>query len=164
MIDKIAAIILLILLLPLLFLTSLIILIFDGLPVFFTQKRIGKNNIEFKFYKFRTMKNNIGDIPTHKLHDSSLYLTFSGSFLRKFSIDELPQLVNIIKGDMLFIGPRPALFNQNDLISKRTKLKIHKVKPGVTGWAQVNGRDTLSIPEKVKLDYFYVKKILKIKY
>ena len=102
------------------------------------------------------MKNNLGDIPTHKLKNSNSKLTRSGHFLRKYSLDELPQLINILKGDMNFIGPRPALFNQNDLIKLRTKKNIHKLNPGVTGWAQVNGRDMLSIPDKVKLDYYYL--------
>ena len=128
----------------------------DGLPIFFRQRRIGSNNIEFWIFKFRTMKNDTPDIPTHLLKEVRSYNTFIGSLLRKMSIDEIPQLINILKGEMVFIGPRPALHNQDDLIGLRTNKGIHKFKPGITGWAQVNGRDELCIPEKVKLDEYYL--------
>ena len=103
------------------------------------------------------MKKDTPDIPTHLVDDPSSLFTKSGPFLRKFSFDELPQLFNILKGDMCFIGPRPALYNQDDLIALRTKTGVQTLMPGVTGWAQVNGRDELSIPEKVKMDEYYLK-------
>ena len=103
------------------------------------------------------MKKDTPDIPTHLVDDPSTLFTKSGPFLRKFSFDELPQLFNILKGDMCFIGPRPALYNQDDLIDLRSKAGVHHLKPGVTGWAQVNGRDELSIPDKVKMDEYYLK-------
>jgi len=103
------------------------------------------------------MKKDTPDIPTHLVNDSDSLYTAIGPFLRKYSIDELPQLINIVKGDMIFIGPRPALYNQDDLIELRTQTGVHTLMPGVSGWAQVNGRDELSIPEKVKMDEYYLK-------
>ena len=129
----------------------------DGLPIFFKQKRVGLNNVHFWIYKFRTMKKDAPDIATHLVKDGTSLYTSIGPFLRKFSLDELPQLMNILKGDMTFIGPRPALYNQDDLIDLRSKAGVHHLKPGVTGWAQVNGRDELSIPDKVKMDEYYLK-------
>ena len=152
---KIVSFIILILLSPILFMVAIFILLEDGYPILFKQKRLGKNNNHFLIYKFRTMKNNTPDIATHLLNESHFSYTKSGPLLRKFSIDELPQLINIVKGEMTFIGPRPALHNQNDLIELRTKLDIQTLLPGITGWAQVNGRDELSIEKKVELDYFY---------
>ena len=128
----------------------------DGFPIFFRQKRVGKNNKLFFIYKFRTMKLDTPDIATHLLKDGVSKYTFFGPFLRKYSLDELPQLFNLIKGDMAFIGPRPALYNQKDLIQLRTKVGVDKLLPGVTGWAQINGRDELSIEEKVEMDFFYL--------
>ena len=157
MIKRIISLLLLIYLSPFFLVIALIILIDDGFPIFFRQKRIGINNALFWLYKFRTMKKDIPDIPTHLVEKPEfLYIRF-GSLLRKFSIDELPQLINIIKGEMVFVGPRPALHNQDDLKTLRTEKGIHKLKPGVTGWAQVNGRDELRIPEKVKMDEYYLK-------
>ena len=118
--------------------------------------RIGINNDEFWIYKFRTMKKDTPDIATHLVKEARDYNTVIGPILRKLSIDELPQLINIVKGEMVFVGPRPALYNQDNLIKLRTEKNIHNLKPGVTGWAQVNGRDELSIPEKVKLDEYYL--------
>jgi O-antigen biosynthesis protein WbqP len=155
-ISKLLGVLLLILLSPFLLIVSFIILFDDGRPVIFKQKRIGRNNLEFDLYKFRTMKNGIPDIPTHLLKSSNTLFTKSGPLLRMLSIDELPQLINIIKGEMVFIGPRPALHNQPDLIELRTSTGVHRLMPGVTGWAQVNGRDELSIPEKVKYDEHYL--------
>ena len=103
------------------------------------------------------MKNDVNDIATHLLDERDFLYIFFGPFLRKLSLDELPQLINIFKGDMVFIGPRPALYNQNDLIKMRTQVGIHRLMPGVTGWAQVNGRDKLSIQDKVKMDEYYLK-------
>ena len=143
---------LLIFLSPILLIVTLAIIINDGFPILFMQKRVGQNNAHFWIYKFRTMKINTPDIATHLLEDSNSFYTSIGLLLRKFSIDELPQLFNILKGDMIFIGPRPALYNQGDLIALRTQAGVQKLIPGITGWAQVNGRDQLSIPNKVKMD------------
>ena len=154
--TKSISLILLTILSPILLIVALAIIIDDGFPVFFRQRRIGLNNIKFCIYKFRTMKKETPDIPTHLVKDPESYNTTIGPFLRKLSIDELPQLINIIKGDMVFIGPRPALHNQEELKILRTEKGIHKLKPGMTGWAQVNGRDDLSIPDKVVLDEYYL--------
>lgn len=118
--------------------------------------RIGRHNHIFKMPKFRTMCIETPAVATHLMGDPSVYLTPMGSFLRKTSLDELPQLWSILKGDMSFVGPRPALFNQDDLIALRTESGVHQLVPGLTGWAQVNGRDELPIPEKVKLDVEYL--------
>ena len=128
----------------------------DGFPIFFKQKRIGFNKKQFKIYKFRTMKKDTPDIATHLLKESEEMYTFLGPFLRKFSLDEIPQLINIFLGELTFIGPRPALYNQYDLIELREKKGINSIMPGITGWAQVNGRDSLSIKEKVEMDYYYL--------
>lgn len=120
------------------------------------SKRIGKNNHIFMMPKFRTMKNNTPQVATHLLENPDLWLTPLGKFLRAHSLDELPQLWNILKGEMSFVGPRPALFNQDDLIMHRTEKNIHTLLPGLTGWAQINGRDNLSISEKVLLDEYYL--------
>ncbi len=157
MVSKIFSIILLICLSPILLIVAIAFIIDDGFPIFFKQKRVGKNNIHFWIYKFRTMKKGILDIATHLVDENQLLYTRSGPLFRKFSIDELPQLINIVKGDMTFIGPRPALYNQDDLVELRTQVGVHRLIPGVTGWAQVNGRDELSIPEKVKMDEYYLK-------
>ena len=157
MVRKLFSFLILVLLSPIFIFTAFLIILDDGFPVFFSQKRVGLNNIYFGIYKFRTMKKDTPDIPTHLIKDNRSFYTKIGPYLRKLSIDELPQLINIIKGDMVFIGPRPALYNQDNLIELRTKLGIHKLMPGITGWAQVNGRDELSIPDKVKMDEFYLK-------
>ena len=125
-------------------------------PVLYWSDRVGRNNDIFKMPKFRTMKTDTPAVATHLLGDPSVWLTPIGSFLRKSSLDELPQLLSILKGDMSFVGPRPALFNQNDLVALRTKRQVHKLVPGLTGWAQVNGRDELPIPVKVEYDAFYL--------
>jgi len=145
-----------ILLSPLLVVVGLIILIDDGFPVLYRQKRIGVNNSKFMIYKFRTMRKDTPDIPTNLFKDPTSFYTKSSPLMRKLSLDELPQLLNIIKGEMNFVGPRPALHNQDDLISLRTSIGVHQLKPGVTGWAQVNGRDDLSIPQKVIYDKYYL--------
>ena len=153
--SKIFSFAAIIILSPILFIVAFIIVVSDGLPILFKQKRIGINNAEFLIYKFRTMKKDTPDVPTHLLKNNvGLYIK-GGLFLRKYSLDELPQLFNILLGDMVFVGPRPALYNQKDLISKRTKLNVHKLYPGVTGWAQINGRDMLTIEEKVEMDFYY---------
>lgn len=128
-------------------------------PVFFKQKRVGIHKSYFNILKFRTMRiDTPHDVPTHMLKDPDQYITPVGKFLRKTSLDELPQLINIIKGDMSIIGPRPALWNQYDLIEERDKYGANDVMPGLTGWAQVNGRDELEIEYKAKLDGEYVKR------
>lgn len=124
-------------------------------PVLYWSTRIGRNNATFQMPKFRTMLIDTPEVATHLLEDADSYLTPIGSFLRKTSLDELPQLWCIFTGDMSFVGPRPALFNQDDLIEQRTSMDIHKLVPGVTGWAQINGRDELPIPDKVQLDNEY---------
>lgn len=129
----------------------------ETVSILFWTNRVGKNNVIFKMAKFRTMKLNTPQIATHLMENPESYLIPGGALLRKYSLDELPQLFNILKGDMSFVGPRPALFNQDDLVELRTKKNIHKLVPGVTGWAQVNGRDDLPIPVKVSFDEYYLK-------
>ena len=156
--DFMYALIGLIVLIPLFVLIGLIIKIDSKGPIFFAQRRIGKDQKEFKMLKFRTMRSDTPhNIPTHLMKEPGKYITRVGKILRKTSLDELPQFINILKGDMSFVGPRPALYNQDDLVEEREKNGVHKVLPGVTGWAQVNGRDTLPIPDKAKLDGEYIK-------
>ena len=129
-------------------------------PVFFRQKRVGKNKEFFQIYKFRTMRTDTpSDMPTHLLTDPDAFITKSGKFLRKTSLDELPQIINILKGEMAIIGPRPALWNQDDLVAERDKYGANDVLPGLSGWAQINGRDELPIPIKAKLDGDYVERM-----
>ena len=144
-----------ILLVPMLLLAIAIRLTSKG-PALYWSNRVGRNNVIFKMPKFRSMRVETPMVATHLLADVRSYLTPIGSFLRKSSLDELPQLWSILAGDMSFVGPRPALFNQQDLIALRTKQRVHTLVPGLTGWAQVNGRDELPIPEKVKLDVVYL--------
>ena len=127
-------------------------------PVLYWSDRVGKHNALFSMPKFRSMKVDTPAVATHLLEDPKSVLTPIGDFLRKSSLDELPQLWNILKGDMSFVGPRPALFNQDDLIALRTEKGVHTIVPGLTGWAQINGRDELPIPEKVELDHQYLMK------
>lgn len=145
------------LLLPVLLVTLLVRVTSKG-PVLYWSDRVGRNNTLFKMPKFRSMQIGTPAVATHLLRDPDSYLTPVGSFLRKSSLDELPQLWSIIKGDMSFVGPRPALFNQHDLIELRTGSGVHKLLPGLTGWAQINGRDELPIPQKVALDIEYLHK------
>lgn len=127
-------------------------------PVFFKQKRVGIHKTYFNILKFRTMRiDTPKDMPTHMLENPEQYITRVGRFMRKTSLDELPQIINILKGDMSIIGPRPALWNQYDLIEERDKYGANDILPGLTGWAQINGRDELEIPKKAKLDGIYVK-------
>ena len=129
-------------------------------PILFKQKRVGKHKTYFNIYKFRTMYiDTPKDMPTHMLANPDQYITKAGHFLRKTSLDELPQILNILKGEMSIIGPRPALWNQDDLVAQRDKYHANDVRPGLTGWAQINGRDELEIPVKAKLDGEYVKRI-----
>ncbi len=130
----------------------------DPGPVIFSQKRVGRGKSHFKLYKFRSMKTSTPhDVPTHLLADPEKYITKVGRFLRRTSLDELPQLINILKGDMSIVGPRPALWNQYDLISERDKYGANDMRPGLTGWAQINGRDELEIDVKAKFDGEYTK-------
>jgi len=154
--DLITAVLLLICLTPLLLLIAVIIKLTSTGPVLYWSDRVGKDNKIFKMCKFRTMRVDAPAVATHLFKDANQYLTSVGPFLRKFSLDELPQLYNIIRSDMSFVGPRPALFNQYDLIELRASKNIHKLIPGVTGWAQINGRDDLPIPEKTKFDEYYL--------
>lgn len=145
-------------LLPIIMVIGLLIRIESEGPAFHMSKRIGQNNNIFNLYKFRTMHINTPQIATHiMIKSKKSYTTFFGKFLRKYSFDELPQIINILKGDMVFVGPRPALYNQEDLIKMRTIKGIEKLKPGITGLAQINGRDEISLKEKVDLDYRYLK-------
>ena len=162
MLNKIVALLLFFILLPIFVILAIIILLEDGFPVFFTQKRVGINNSFFKIYKFRSMKKNTPNVATHLLNNPDQYLLKIGKFIRKTSLDELPNLINIIKGEMVFVGPRPALYNQDDLMEFRVATGVSKLKPGITGWAQINGRDEISIAEKVKLEqeYLYRKSFL----
>ena len=150
------SLILLIMLSPLFLIIAILIKLNSKGPVFFTQMRIGKNNNLFKFYKFRTMKVETPNLATDRLGDASTYITSIGKILRKTSLDEIPQLINIIKGDMAFVGPRPALYNQYNLKELRTKAGVHVLVPGVTGWAQINGRDHNDDFQKTELDRYYL--------
>lgn len=145
------------LLIPLALLAVLVRVTSSG-PALYWSDRVGRHNRIFKMPKFRTMRVDTPAVATHLLQDPDTYLTPIGPFLRKSSLDELPQLWSILKGDMSFVGPRPALFNQDDLIAMRTERGVHQLLPGLTGWAQINGRDELPIPEKVKLDEEYLRR------
>lgn len=137
---------------------ALVIRLTSSGPALYWSDRVGRRNLTFQMPKFRTMQVGTPAVATHLLSDSGQYLTPVGSFLRKSSLDELPQLWSIFVGDMSFVGPRPALFNQNDLIALRMQHGVDKLLPGLTGWAQVNGRDELSIPVKVQYDVEYLQK------
>lgn len=144
--------------LPVLFVVAIAVKVSSKGPVLYWSDRVGINNMIFKMPKFRSMKTETPAVATHLLVDPKSALTPIGNFLRKSSLDELPQLWSILKGDMSFVGPRPALFNQDDLIALRTEKGVHELIPGLTGWAQVNGRDELPIPQKVELDYEYLQR------
>jgi len=156
-IDLSFSLILILVTLPLLLLIALIIIIeTPGRPLL-KQKRVGQNSNEFIIYKFRTMHIDTPNIPTNELNDRNKYITKIGGFLRKTSLDELPQLFNILKGNMSFVGPRPPLFSQKILIEKRKKAGVDKLKPGITGYAQINGRDDIDDIEKFEYDFYYYK-------
>lgn len=158
--DFLLSLIAIILLCPFFLIIAIIIKLESKGTVFFKQKRVGKNKSTFYIYKFRTMRSETPkDVPTHMLKNAKNYITKFGGFMRKTSIDELPQIINILKGEMSIIGPRPALWNQEDLIEEREKCHANDVRPGLTGWAQVNGRDELPIPVKAKLDGEYIEKL-----
>ena len=154
--DLILVIFLLLVLLISLLLIAILVIATSKGPALYWSKRIGKNNKIFKMPKFRSMMTGTPAVATHLLDDPDSYLSPIGGFLRLSSLDELPQLFSVLKGDMSFVGPRPALFNQDDLIALRAEKGVDKLLPGITGWAQVNGRDELSIPDKVALDVEYL--------
>ncbi|MDB4291341.1 sugar transferase [Cyclobacteriaceae bacterium] len=156
MLNRLFVLIVLIILLPVFLAVALAIFIEDGSPIFFKQKRVGVNYTFFNIYKFRSMKKNTPNVATHLLENPESYLLGIGGLLRKWSLDELPNLINIIKGEMVFVGPRPALYNQEDLMALRVTAGVYKLKPGITGWAQVNGRDKISIEEKIAFDREYL--------
>jgi O-antigen biosynthesis protein WbqP len=158
MLNRLFALILLLILSPLFILVGISIFIEDGSPIFFKQKRVGVNYTFFNIYKFRSMKKNTPNVSTHLLENPQQYLLEIGGVFRKLSFDELPNLINIIKGEMVFVGPRPALYNQDDLMALRVTVGVEKLKPGITGWAQVNGRDEISIDEKVAFDREYLER------
>lgn len=147
----------LVLLLPILLVALAVKLTSPG-PVLYWSDRVGRHNRIFRMPKFRSMRTGTPAVATHLLDNPGAYLTPIGSFLRRSSLDELPQLWSILAGDMSFVGPRPALFNQDDLIALRTAQGVHELVPGLTGWAQINGRDELPIPEKVRLDAEYLRR------
>ncbi len=156
--TRLFALIILIILLPIFFVIALTVLIEDGFPVFFKQQRVGINYTYFSIYKFRSMKKNTPNVATHLLENPESYLLRIGVVLRRLSLDELPNLINIIKGEMVFVGPRPALYNQDDLMALRVASGVDKLKPGITGWAQINGRDEISIKAKVAFEIEYLSK------
>ncbi|AIQ70700.1 sugar transferase [Paenibacillus graminis] len=159
-VDFMMALIGILLLWPFFLIIAVIIKLTSKGPVLFKQKRLGKHKREFYILKFRTMRTDTpSDMPTHLLQDPDFFITSVGKFLRKTSLDELPQIINILKGEMSIVGPRPALWNQYDLIVERDKYGSNDIKPGLTGWAQINGRDELSIEEKAKLDGEYTTNI-----
>jgi len=155
-IDFLLSLCLIIVLSGLLFIITVLVRLTSKGSALYWSDRVGKNNIIFRMPKFRTMKSNAPTVATHLMTNPDLHLTPIGKFLRKSSLDELPQLFSILKGDMSFVGPRPALYNQEDLIRLRTEKEIHVLTPGLTGWAQVNGRDELPIPVKVDFDEYYL--------
>lgn len=158
MLNRLFALIIFIILIPVFVVVALAILIEDGFPVFFKQKRVGINYTFFNIYKFRSMKKNTPNVATHLLTNPEQYLLKIGGILRKLSLDELPNLINIIKGEMVFVGPRPALYNQDDLMTLRVATGVDKLKPGISGWAQINGRDDITIEKKVQLEQEYLYK------
>ena len=158
MLNRILSLIMLILLSPIFLTVALLIFLEDGFPVFFKQNRVGINYSFFNIYKFRSMKKNTPNVATHLLTNPEQYVLKIGRLLRKLSLDELPNLINIVKGEMVFVGPRPALYNQDDLMALRVAAGVHKLKPGITGWAQINGRDELSLEAKVAYEKEYLER------
>lgn len=156
--DFIISLIGVIVLSPIILIVALAVKFTSPGHMLFKQRRIGKNNVEFEIYKFRTMRIDTPNVPTHLLENPEQWITPVGKFLRKTSLDELPQLFNILKGEMSIVGPRPALYNQIDLKEMRTEAGVHKLVPGLTGWAQINGRDEIPLSLKVKLDKEYLMK------
>jgi len=158
MINRIVSLLLLVLFSPVFFVIALFIFFEDGFPILFQQKRVGVNYTFFQIYKFRSMKKNAPNVATHLLENPSQYVLKSGSLLRKLSLDELPNIINIVKGEMVFVGPRPALYNQDDLMALRVNAGVDQLIPGITGWAQVNGRDEIALEEKVGFEKEYLER------
>ncbi len=158
MLNRLFALIIFVVLIPVFIVVAIAIFLEDGTPIFFKQKRVGLNYTFFYIYKFRSMKKNTPNVATHLLTNPEQFLLRIGGILRKLSLDELPNLINIIKGEMVFVGPRPALYNQDDLMILRVATGVDKLKPGITGWAQINGRDDISIEKKVQLEQEYMYK------
>ena len=156
MFNRISALLLVVLLSPLFLLIALFIFLEDGFPIFFQQKRVGVNYTFFNIYKFRSMRKDTPNVATHLLTNPEHYVLKIGGILRKLSLDELPNLINIVTGEMVFVGPRPALYNQDDLMGMRVKSRVDQLKPGITGWAQINGRDEISLEEKVAYEKEYL--------
>ena len=154
--DFLMSLIAIIILSPVILIVALAVKFTSPGPMLFKQRRIGKDNIEFEIYKFRTMRIDTPNVPTHLLENPDQWITPVGKFLRKTSLDELPQLFNILKGEMSIVGPRPALYNQIDLKEMRTAVGVHKLTPGLTGWAQINGRDEIPLSLKVRFDKEYL--------
>jgi O-antigen biosynthesis protein WbqP len=154
--NRIFAILIFFLLTPIFIFVGILILFEDGYPIFFKQKRVGVNYTFFNIYKFRSMKKNTPNVATHLLQNPAQYVLKTGQILRKLSLDELPNLINIIKREMVFVGPRPALYNQDDLMELRIKAGVDQLKPGITGWAQINGRDEISLEQKVRFEKEYL--------
>jgi O-antigen biosynthesis protein WbqP len=157
-VDLALALLLLLVLAPVIALSALAVKLTSSGPVLYWSDRVGRDNAIFRMPKFRTMKIGTPAVATHLLDGAQAFLTPVGSFLRRTSLDELPQLWSIVVGEMSFVGPRPALFNQDDLIAMRTEAGVHRLVPGLTGWAQVNGRDELSLEQKVRLDTEYLER------
>ena len=157
LIERFFALFLILILSPLILLIAVVILIDDGFPIIYVQKNFGKNHKHFNLYKFRTMKVNTPEIPTEGFNDPKKYLLKSGNFLRKYSLDELPQFFNVFEGKMKFIGPRPCMIRNEEVVKNlREKFGVDKITPGITGWAQVNGRDLNNFEQKVQLDKYYM--------
>lgn len=156
MFSRILALLLLVFFFPVFLVVGFFIFLEDGFPVFFKQQRVGVNYSFFQIYKFRSMKKNTPNLATHLLENPSQYVLKIGGLIRKLSLDELPNLINIAKGEMGFVGPRPALYNQDDLMQLRIKAGVDQLQPGLTGWAQVNGRDEIAMEEKVAFEKEYL--------
>jgi O-antigen biosynthesis protein WbqP len=156
MFNRFLSLLTLVILSPVFLFVSFFIFCEDGFPIYFTQRRVGVNYSFFQIYKFRSMKKNTPNVATHLLLNPEKYILKTGGIIRKLSLDELPNLINIFKGEMVFVGPRPALYNQDDLMELRVKAGVDKLLPGITGWAQVNGRDEISLEEKVRYEIEYL--------
>ena len=155
--DLLLSVVALLLFTPVFLICAIAVRLTSKGPIYYTSDRIGANNSHFNMLKFRTMRTDTPQVATHLMTDPKTFLTPIGDFLRKSSLDELPQLINVIKGEMSIVGPRPALFNQDDQIALRTESGAHVLVPGITGWAQINGRDDIAIERKVELDTWYLK-------
>jgi O-antigen biosynthesis protein WbqP len=158
MFNRIFAFLMLLLFSPLFIAIALLIFFEDGMPVFFKQKRVGQNYTFFDIYKFRSMRKDTPNVATHLLDNPSQYVLKIGRIIRKLSLDEFPNLINVIKGEMVFVGPRPALYNQDDLMTLRVNAGVEKLKPGITGWAQINGRDEIALDLKVAFEKEYMER------